>query len=69
MSEIGGAENISKSYASRILRLAFLAQDIVETILEGFEGSDTGIRLGLIENDRHQGRGIHRDGSGRPSLP
>jgi hypothetical protein len=34
VSEIGDAENISKSYVSRILRLALLAPDIVETILE-----------------------------------
>ena len=31
--EIGDAENISKSYISRILRLALLAPDIVEAIL------------------------------------
>jgi hypothetical protein len=30
VSEIGDAENISKSYVSRILRLALLAPDIVE---------------------------------------
>ena len=35
VSEIGDAENISKSYVSRILRLALLAPDIVEPILEG----------------------------------
>jgi hypothetical protein len=35
VSEIGDAENISKSYASRILRLALLAPDIVEAILAG----------------------------------
>ncbi len=35
VSEIGDAENISKSYVSRILRLALLAPDIVETILDG----------------------------------
>jgi hypothetical protein len=34
-SEIGDAENISKSYVSRILRLALLAPDIVEAILAG----------------------------------
>jgi hypothetical protein len=33
VSEIGDAENISKSYASRILRLALLAPDLVEEIL------------------------------------
>jgi hypothetical protein len=35
VSEIGEAENISKSYVSRILRLALVAPDLVETILEG----------------------------------
>ena len=35
VSELGDAENISKSYVSRILRLALLAADIVEAILEG----------------------------------
>jgi hypothetical protein len=35
VSEIGDAENISKSYVSRILRLALLAPDIVDTILAG----------------------------------
>jgi hypothetical protein len=33
--EISEAERISKSYVSRILRLALLAPDIVEEILEG----------------------------------
>ena len=33
VSEIGDAENISKSYVSRILRLALLAASIVEAIL------------------------------------
>ena len=35
VSEIGDAEGISKSYLSRILRLALLAPDIVEAILAG----------------------------------
>jgi hypothetical protein len=35
VSDIGDAENISKSYISRILRLALLAPDIVERIVEG----------------------------------
>jgi hypothetical protein len=33
VSDIGDAENISKSYVSRILRLALLAPDIVESIV------------------------------------
>jgi hypothetical protein len=35
VSEIGESENISKSYVSRILRLAMLAPDIVEGIFAG----------------------------------
>jgi hypothetical protein len=35
VSEIGDAEKISKSYVSRILRLALLAPDLVEAIVEG----------------------------------
>jgi hypothetical protein len=35
VSEIGEAEGISKSYVSRILRLALLAPDVVEAVLEG----------------------------------
>ena len=35
VSEIGDAEDISKSYVSRILRLALLAPDIVDAILAG----------------------------------
>jgi hypothetical protein len=43
VSEIGDAENISKSYVSRILRLALLAPDIVESVLA--EKSDAGLML------------------------
>jgi hypothetical protein len=35
VSDIGDAENISKSYISRILRLTLLAPDIVEAIVAG----------------------------------
>jgi hypothetical protein len=47
VSEIGDAENISKSYVSRILRLALLAPDIVEAILMG--STDQGIMLEQLE--------------------
>ena len=35
VSDIGDADNISKSYVSRILRLALLAPDIIDAILAG----------------------------------
>ncbi len=38
VSNIGEGENISKSYVSRILRLALLSPDIVESILAGQAG-------------------------------
>ena len=38
VSEIGETENISKSYVSRILRLALLAPDVVDAILAGNQG-------------------------------
>jgi ParB-like chromosome segregation protein Spo0J len=47
VSEIGDAENISKSYVSRILRLALLAPDIVEAILAGT--TDQGMLLQQLE--------------------
>jgi ParB-like chromosome segregation protein Spo0J len=47
VSEIGDAENISKSYVSRILRLALLAPDLVEAILAG--STDQGIMLERLE--------------------
>jgi hypothetical protein len=47
VSEIGDAENISKSYVSRILRLALLAPDIIEMILEG--RSDQALMLENLE--------------------
>jgi hypothetical protein len=36
VTEIAEAERISKSYVSRILRLALLAPDLVEAILDGW---------------------------------
>jgi hypothetical protein len=47
VSEIGDAENISKSYISRILRLALLAPDIVEAIVAGM--TDQRIMLEQLE--------------------
>jgi hypothetical protein len=47
VSEIGDAENISKSYVSRILRLALLAPDIVDRILAG--KTDQGPMLERLE--------------------
>jgi hypothetical protein len=47
VSEIGDAENISKSYVSRILRLALLAPEIVERILAGSTGQP--LVLGRLE--------------------
>ena len=42
VSEIAEAERISKSYVSRVLRLALLAPDIVEAILAGTTGPAVG---------------------------
>ena len=42
VSEIAEAERISKSYVSRVLRLALLAPDIVEAILAGTTGPAIG---------------------------
>ena len=47
VSEIGDAENISKSYVSRILRLALLAPDLVDAILAG--SMDQGMMLEQLE--------------------
>jgi hypothetical protein len=47
VSEIGETENISKSCASRILRLVLLAPDIVEAILAG--RTDQGVMLEQLE--------------------
>ena len=47
VSEIGEAEKISKSYVSRILRLALLAPDIIEMVLAG--ATDQAIMLERLE--------------------
>jgi hypothetical protein len=47
VSDIGEAESISKSYVSRILRLALLAPDIIEMILDA--RSDQALTLEQLE--------------------
>src|ERR671922_2863059 len=47
ITEIAEAESISKSYVSRILRLALLAPDVVEAILA--ERTDQGMMLEQLE--------------------
>jgi len=59
VSEIGDAENISKSYVSRILRLALLAPDIVETILAG--RTDQALALEQLERPLPASWGEQRD--------
>ena len=46
VGDIGDAENISKSYFSRILRLALLAPDLVEGIVAG--GGRSGAGAGAV---------------------
>jgi hypothetical protein len=65
VSEIGDAENISKSYVSRILRLALLAPDIVEAILAGrrhqgmmLEQLERPLPASWAEQREHFGRSI-----------
>jgi hypothetical protein len=60
VTEIAEAERISKSYVSRILRLALLAPDIVEAILGGWadqrvmlEGLEGPMPAGWEEQRRH----------------
>ena len=40
VAEMADAENINRSYVSRVLRLTLLAPDLVESILEGRNGTD-----------------------------
>jgi hypothetical protein len=47
VTKIGDAKNISKSYVSRILRLALLAPGIVDAILAG--RTDEGMMLEQLE--------------------
>jgi hypothetical protein len=59
VSEIGDAENISKSYVSRLLRLALLAPDIIEAILTG--RTDQGVMLEQLERPLPAGWKEQRD--------
>jgi hypothetical protein len=56
VSEIGDAENISKSYVSRILRLALLSPDIIEAILAGRADQSAGepTRRGCIATSERE---------------
>jgi hypothetical protein len=47
VSDIGDAENISKSYVSRILRLVLLAPNIIEAIVA--RRADRSLMLGQLE--------------------
>src|SRR5687767_4295768 len=53
VSETGDAENISKSYVSRVLRLTLLAPDIIERLIN--EGPTAGLAQ-LLEMVRSSGR-------------
>jgi hypothetical protein len=59
VSEIGDTENISKSYVSRILRLALLAPGIVEAILD--EQADQALMLETLERPLPASWDGHRD--------
>ena len=58
VSEIRNAENISKSYVSRILRLALLAPGIVEAILAG--SMDQGVVEGPLPSSWEEQRAALR---------
>jgi hypothetical protein len=63
VSDIGDAENISKSYVSRILRLALLAPEIVEAILSG--RTDQALLLERLERPLPAGWEEQREHFGR----
>jgi hypothetical protein len=66
VGDIGNAENISKSYVSRILRLALLAPDIVEAILVG--RTNQTLMLEKLERPLPTGWEAQRRGLGIGSL-
>ena len=43
MAEIASREGVNKSYVSRVVNLAFLAPDIIETIIEGHQPADLNV--------------------------
>ena len=59
ITEIAEAEKISKSYVSRILRLALLAPNIVEAILGGW--ADQRVMLERLERPLPAGREEQRE--------
>jgi hypothetical protein len=65
VAEIAEAEKISKSFVSRILRLALLAPDIVEAILGGW--ADQRVMLERLEQPLPMGWGEQRRASARAS--
>lgn len=44
IDDIAAAEKINDSYVSRVLRLTLLAPAIIETIIDGRQGSELGLR-------------------------
>ena len=70
VTEIAEAERISKSYVSRILRLALLAPDLVEAILGGW--ADQRVMLERLERPlpvgwEEQGASVSEPSADRPS--
>ena len=66
VSQIGDAENISKSYVSRILRLALLAPDIVDAIVAG--STDQALGLERLERPLPASWDEQRSSSVRESV-
>jgi hypothetical protein len=69
MVEIGKRDKVGKRYVSRIIRLAFLAPDIVEQIVNGCQPPD--LTAQSLLNDRTStrlGRAAHRARLPLPSL-
>ncbi len=69
VSEIAEAERISKSYVSRVLRLALLAPDIVEAILAGTMGPAVGFEQLERGSAGELGRAAPNGAAGRYAAP